>query len=303
MHDWYVGEIYQYIANKFIEKYQNIHFVIIDSYQYQKKYNLSDYGQHFPSVLNQYNFVLHNTDNNKAFINSLNDHAPFCFYPGGGADSFDIQSCAFCSNYTDAAIEPILKYNPTPSFYILENWSDLERVKRYRDKIRSKNKAYFLGLIHGRRSDFLNLFSGSNLFDFYDKSNPLFFKNKEEYFAELSEYSMSFSVDGVAKICHRDIESLAIGNLLVREYLEIQTHNLLIPNQHYLEIITKEEKSTFFTKPDAIELLEDRLRTAMNHHSSKDIIEEGILWYDQNCTPDKQFAIIDSISHNLEILR
>jgi len=28
--DWYVGEIYNYIANKFIEKYLNISFKIID---------------------------------------------------------------------------------------------------------------------------------------------------------------------------------------------------------------------------------------------------------------------------------
>lgn len=303
MHDWYVGEIYQYIANKFIEKYRNIHFTIIDSYQYQKKYSLSDYGQHYPSVLNRYNLVFHNTDNNKAFINSLNDHAPFCFYPGGGADNFDIQLCSFCSNYTEDSVKPISKYNPVPSFYILENWSDLERVKRYRNQTRSKDKAYFLGLIYGRRLEFLNLFANSNLFDFRDKSHAPFFKNKEDYFAELSEYSISFSVDGVAKIAHRDIESLGVGNLLVRESLDIQTYSPLVANQHYLEIISKEEKLTLFTKPDALELLEDRLRAGMNHHSYKDIVQEGVLWYEQNCTPDKQFSIIESMSYNLEILR
>lgn len=303
MYDWYVGEIYNYIANKFIQKYSNINFTIIDLYEYQKKYNLSDYGQHFPSILNKYNLIFHNINNNKTFINSLNDHAPFCFYPGGGAENFDIKTCSFCSNYTEENIRPILKYNPVPSFYILENWSDLDRIKKYRGIVRSKNKAYFLGLIYGRRLDFMNIFASSELFDFYDKSNPSFFKNKDDYFAELSQYSMSFSVDGAAKICHRDIESLGIGNLLIRESLEIQTYNPLIPNQHYLELITSEEKPILFGIPNILKILEDRLFTAINSNQYKDIIQEGIAWYEQNCTPDNQFSIIESISKNLEILR
>jgi hypothetical protein len=301
--DWYVGEIYNYIANKFIEKYSNISFKIIDSYEYQKKYNLSDYMDSFPSVVNKYNLIFHNIDNNKTFINSLNDYAPFCFYPRGGSENFDIQTCSFCSNYTQENIEPILKYNPVPSFYILENWSDLERIKKYRKTTRSKNKAYFLGLIYGARQNFLNIFANSQLFDFYDKSNPLFFKNKDEYFEELSQYIMSFSVDGAAQICHRDIESLGIGNLLVRESLEIETYNCLTPNKHYLELITKEEKKILFDIPNILNVLEDKLYTVINNNLYKDIIEEGILWYDQNCTPESQFTIIESISHNLEILR
>lgn len=303
MHDWYVGEIHNYIANKFIQKYPSINFTIVDSYEYQKKYNLSDYGNYFPSIINRYNLIFHNTDNNKVFINSLNDHAPFCFYPGGGAEYFDIQLCSFCSNYTEENIKPILKYNPTPSFYILENWSDLERIKKYRSTIRDKNKAYFLGLIYGNRLNFLNLFANSQLFSFYDKSNPIFFKNKDEYFAELSSYSMSFSVDGAAKICHRDIESLGVGNLLVREFLEIQTYNPLIPNQHYLELIKNEEKSILFSISNILEILEDRLRSSIDTNQYKNILQEGLTWYEKNCTPDNQFSIIESISHKLEILR
>jgi hypothetical protein len=307
-HDWYVGEIYRYFHKSLIEQYPTVNFEFVENDEFKKFHNIGDYNGNLPSVLNQYNFLLINPKNNKTYINSLNDFAPFTVYPGSGAEIFDIQKFSFCSNFNDSITEPIKKYNPTPSFYILENFSDLDRVRRYRNTKRTINKAHFLGLMYGKRFDYLEIFKDSIYFDIQPKDRLEFFKTKEQYFEKISQYKMSLSIDGAAKICHRDIECLGVGNLLLRETLEIKMHDQLLPNIHYLEILTPEEKINFSSHNEEIKkiykkLVEDRVEeTIKNKRKVNKIIKEGINWYEQNCLPQKQFELINKFTDNLNIL-
>lgn len=305
--DWYVGELHKYFYEQFVKKYPKIKFKFIENNDFQFKYNLGDYSNNYPSILNQYNFIITNPKNDKTYINSLNDFAPFCLYPNSGVENFDVVKFSFSSNFSKDLLLPIITYNPTPSFYILENFSDLIRVEKYRNIKREINKAHFLGLMYGKRFDYATVFNQSELFDIQSKDNPNFFKDKDSYFETISKYTMSLSIDGAAKICHRDIESLGIGNLLVREVLEIELHDQLIPNVHYLQILNNEEKSTFSshneeTKKYFKELIEDRiLSTISNQKKTKKIINEGISWYQRNCLPKNQFNLVDTFTKNLSI--
>lgn len=307
MNDWYVGEIHKYFHERFVLEYPSIKFEFVENNELKQRYNLGDYSQNFPSILNQYNFILINPKNNHTYVNSLNDFAPFCLYPNSGVENFDVKKFTFCSNFSDNLLDPIKKYNPEPSFYILENFSDLNRIKKYRTKKRTINKAHFLGLIYGVRSAYQEIFEDSEFFEFRSKSDPQFFKDKEGYFDLISNYKMSFSVDGAAKICHRDIESIGVGNLLIRESLEIKTHSPLIPDIHYIELIKPEEKGLITShdqqKKYFKELLEDRLKEKIsNHKKNKEIIQNGINWFDENCIPEKQFELVNSFTNNLQIL-
>lgn len=305
--DWYVGEIYKFFHQKLVEKYPKIKFEFIENDDFKNIHKIGDYNNGLPSVLNQYNFLLVNPYNNKTYINSLNDFAPFTVYPGSGVEKFDVQKFTCCSNYEDKLIDPIKQFNPSPSFYILENFSDLERVQRFRNKKRTINKGHFLGLMYGKRLDYLEIFRNSTYLDIQSKDKPEFFKTKEQYFEKISQYKMSLSIDGAAKICHRDIECLGVGNLLLRESLEIKMHDPLLPNVHYLEILTPDEKINFSSHNEESkkyykDLVEDRiLSTIKNKKKVNKIINEGISWYEKNCLPEKQFEIIDSFTKNLSI--
>jgi hypothetical protein len=203
-------------------------------------------------------------------------------------------------------MDPIRQYNPQPSFYILENFSDVDRVVKYRNRTKKLNKVQFLGLLYGRRLIYNDILKDSKFFHF--KSKDTNWKSKDDYFDEISKYKMSLSLDGAAKICHRDIECIGIGNLLVRERLETTLFNPLIPNQHYFELITPEEKGLLSssTEENIIfykKLLQDRVKNFISDKKQvKKIIKEGIDWYDKNCIPDKQFKILESLTDNLEIL-
>ena len=191
-------------------------------------------------------------------------------------------------------------------FYILENFSDVDRVVKYRNRTKKLNKVQFLGLLYGRRLIYNDILKDSKFFHF--KSKDTNWKSKDDYFDEISKYKMSLSLDGAAKICHRDIECIGIGNLLVRERLETTLFNPLIPNQHYFELITPEEKGLLSssTEENIIfykKLLQDRVKNFISDKKQvKKIIKEGIDWYDKNCIPDKQFKILESLTDNLEIL-
>lgn len=308
MNDWYVGEIHRYFHKKFEEKYKNIKFTFIENNEIKSKYNIGDFESNFPSIFNQYNFLLINPKNNAAYVNSLNDFAPFCLYPNRGTEIFDVKKFTFCSNFNDDILEPIRKFNPEPSFYILENFSDLERIKKFRHKKRKYNKAYFLGLMYGSRNTYKNILSDSMYFEILSRRDEGNHKEKEEYFDTISDYSMSFNVDGAAKICHRDVESIGVGNLLVRETLEIKTYDPLIPNVHYLEIINSSEKKLLSDHDETTriyykKLIEDRLSDVMSDSKRmNEIIHEGVNWFDKNCTPESQFNLVDSFTQNLNLL-
>lgn len=297
IHDWYAGEIHHYILKKFVEKYPNIKFSVFDNASFAKKYDLPNIEKN--SIANIYNLLIYNPNNNKLFINSLNDYAPCCLLEGTGVEKFNIAGFGCVSNHTDYYVKNFKNYNLLPSFYILEKTSDIKRIEKLRNKPRIYNSAYFLGLIHSKRSFYVNVFKDCEVIKIFDKTKH--WKNRDDYFEELSNYKMSFSMDGAAIVCHRDIESIGIGNILVRESLDIKMFEPLIPNVHYIEILTKEEKTANLIHYKDIIL--DRVNSFISNESkTNDMLKECQKWFLNNCLPDSQFNIVDKLTNNLEIL-
>jgi hypothetical protein len=202
---------------------------------------------------------------------------------GAGVEKFDLVGFGCVSNHTQHAVDSFKSYNLIPSFYIVENMSDFERIQKYKNKPRKFNSAYFLGLIYGRRKEYFDTFKDSDLVKICNKDE--FWKNRDDYFCELSDYKMSFSMDGAALICHRDIESIGLGNILVREYLDVRMHDPLLPNIHYIEAVTKKEKETMRIQ-DCKELIINRINDFIsNEKLVTDYLNECSSWFQRNCIP------------------
>lgn len=307
MQDWYVGEIYKFFSEELIKKYTSISFEIHDILELQKQYNIYDYSKHgTPSFFNKYNFIIHNSQNNKTFINSLHDYAPLCLHSDSGVENFDVQCFGFSSNYRIDSIESIKRYNPTPSFYVLEHLSDLQKIEEYKSVNKNIKKIFFLGLMHSSRPCVQKVLKNNELFDIKDKSLSGNYKHKKEYFEEASKYSMHLGLDGAAKICYRDLEAFGLGSILIRENLNIQTFNPIIPNEHYVEIITEKEKSFWCDENYSTELellINNRLNEFLQDNERlAHLTNNGREWYYNNCLPDKQFNILEQLTRNLEIL-
>ena len=58
----------------------------------------------------------------------------------------------------------------------------------------------------------------------------------EEFMVELNSSKINISLNGNSEICHRDMEILSLGNVLLRTKFLVQFHEPLIPNFHYIAI-------------------------------------------------------------------
>ncbi len=67
---------------------------------------------------------------------------------------------------------------------------------------------------------------------------------KEKYYEEFSTYKYAMNLDGVAKICYRDLEAFGLGSLLFREKLNVLTHEPIESDKHYIELFDEDIKST-----------------------------------------------------------
>lgn len=312
INDWYVGDIYNYIANRFVEKYKNFSFEIRQMREVQGSYGQTDYVNDFPSIYNIYNMLITNKRNKKTFVNGLGDHSIACFYNEADQNKVDIKSGGIVSDafFKEEHEDIIKKFNINPSFYILEKFSDLEYIEElYNSNIIKENKCYFNGLIHTNRNRYFDILKHQDIFVLENKS--IHWRMKKDYLDKLSKYSMSLGMDGACHggICHRDIEAMGIGNLLIREQLGSLTFNPLIPNTHYISLFSEEEKYNLNHTWDEDgynyygNIINSRMAELLkNNELISHVREQGRNWYVSNCLPEKQFEIVEMLTQNLELL-
>ena len=112
----------------------------------------------------------------------------------------------------------------------------------------------------------------------------------ERYFEELTNNKICLSLNGAAEICHRDIEVFSARSALLRPKLELQFHNKLIPDYHYISfemdndpiVLNKNILNRYNEVKDDIEFL-------------KYISENGYQWYLENGTIDSNVRILKEI--------
>ena len=295
-HNWYVGELYHQFYEYLVSKYG-------DGVIYVSLNDLSDrYGTtetpNTSSIFSIYNLIITNKKTNKTFIHSLSDYAPCMMDDNSGILNFDVASFSCTSNLTEDIINRYSSnYNIIPSFYILENLSDLDLIESNRNKIDKLNKIYFNGLCYGERDSYKTLLNTSDYFVFKNKSYSTDYLNKTDYFTEISKYNFGLSLNGAAKICYRDLEYFGLGVLCLREPLNVITHDPLINDVHYITLLDDDIRSKLYDQNEhkyIIDKVTDKINNIIQDNNYYDIINNARLWYEENCLPKSQINKLES---------
>lgn len=304
-HNWYVGEFYTEFHKKLMTL-DNVKVEYVSLSDLSQYYNIpSDYSNGFPSIFNPYNLIITNKDSSKTFVHSWHDYAPATLIEGSGIEHLNVVKFS-CVSRLD---ESIIKNNKTkitiePSFYLLENWNEHMLIENNRLMAKKSNKIFFNGLCYGERSFFKKVLDNSNFFDFKRKDSPDY-KSKEDYYKQMSSYKYGLSLDGAAKICYRDIEYFGMGILSFRERLNVITHEPLLPDVNYIELIDDDIKSKISNHVFETYII-DKLETKVSEIISDNekiqyIINNSRKWYEKNCLPENQINLLLSFLENFSI--
>ena len=303
-HDWYVGELYHQFYEHLVSKYgDEVKFVPFS--ELSSRFN---YGDEISStsIFSIYNLIVTNTKTNKTFIHSLSDYAPVMMDDNSGILNFDVAGFSCTSNLTeDLMLKYSTKYNVIPSFYILENLSDISHIENNRNNPSKLNQIYFNGLCYGERNAYRNLLSTNDLFIFNDKSNPDEYLNKTNYFNEISKYKFGLSLNGAAKICYRDLEYFGLGVLCLREPLKLITNEPLIDGVHYYTLLDDDIRSKLYDESEhkyIMEKINDKINYINSNDDYIDITNNARKWFESNCLPLNQINKLESFLFDCGII-
>ncbi len=304
--DWYAGEFYK----KFVESLNDnkgINIEIRHLNDLSDKYNVrNDYSNGLPSIFSPFNFLLFNESNGKTFVHSWHDYAPAILSEGSGIENFDVVKFS-CVSRLDQSIIDNYKGSAViqPSVYMLENMSDYNLIEKNKTNEKIFDKVYFNALCHGLREKFVDVLKVSEKFN-VKKKDKGDWMTKESYYEEMSKHKFGMNLDGVAKICYRDLESFGLGLLLIREYLDVMTYEPLEVNKHYVELLDNDIKSKIYDSSQSnyiIQKLESSINEIVTSGQYDYIINEAKGWYDRNCRPENQIKIISSFLDDFEIFK
>jgi hypothetical protein len=220
-------------------------------------------------------------------------------------NNFNVVKFSCVSNLTDSIIDEYKdKIIVQPSVYYVENWKDIEYIISTEPQLIKDNKAYFNGLNHGIRENVLNSLSNNSFFNIRTKGNPEHFRQKKDYYDEVSKHRFGLSLNGAANICYRDLELFGLEVLNLRQPLKCKTYNPIIKDVHYLEFINDEMVQKILQKENVESLIDDKVNELLEFKTTKEyhnMIQESKNWFLNNCLPDKQFDIILSFFDDFDI--
>jgi hypothetical protein len=206
-------------------------------------------------------------------------------------DKLGLIAFSFSSNFTTSTVHEFVEL--IPSFYITEHLSDLSYIEE-NNVSNKKRQCYFNGLLYGRRQEYKRLLINNEFFVIKDKTTPDDFKNKPDYYVELSQYKYGMSLDGAAKICYRDLEYFGMGILNLREELDVLTHERLLPNVHYKCIFDNFVKENI-NRPEMYRDLNEYIIDNINKISVEEeryIIQNARKWFLNNALPKNQISFL-----------
>lgn len=305
-HNWYVGEFYIKFT-EFLKNISGVNVTYVHLPELAKKYNCnSDYNNGFPSVFSPYNIIIINNDTGKTFIHSWHDYAPAILINGSGIENFDVVMFSCVSRLDQSVIDEYKgKIIIQPSVYFLENTNDFDFIEKNKINPKTIDKVYINALCHGVRERYIDVFNISEKFNLKKKDKGDFL-TKEQYYHEMSQHKFGLNLDGVAKICYRDLESFGLGQLLLREKLDVLTYEPLEIGKHYVELIDDDIKlkiNNDLEIPYIIEKIESKINEVVSSGQYDFIVNESRNWYERNCLPENQINIIYSFLKELELLK
>jgi hypothetical protein len=301
--NWYVTEFYKYFHSKLSDNF-SIDFEYVPLHVLCLKFN-QEYKTHSSTIFNWYNLVIYNPNNERMFVHSWFDYAPEIIRYSI-VNNFNVIKFSCVSNLNDNIIDEYKnKIIVHPSVYYLENWSDVNTITSMNNSNVRQNRAYFNGLNHGHREKIMNFLSKHKFFNIKSKSNPEDFRQKNEYYSELSNHNYGVSLNGAANICYRDLELFGLGVLNLRQPLNSKTHNPLIKNIHYIELLDENfTNQIIFNDDNPDEIIMKKIEELMDFSITseyKDMIDESKKWFIDNCLPENQYKILVSFFDNFDI--
>jgi hypothetical protein len=301
--NWYVSEFYKYFHKKIADN-SDIDYQYMSLRELSIKFN-KEYDNHQSTIFNWYNLIIYNPVNEKMFVHSWFDYAPEILKYSVN-NNFNVIKFSCVSNLNDNIINEYKdKLIVQPSIYYLENWSDIELITSTIKPQIKRNKAYFNGLNHGYRENIMSCLSKNDFFNIRTKINPEHFRQKNEYYSELSNYNYGISLNGAANICYRDLELFALGVLNLRQPLTSKTYNPLVKDVHYIELIDNNlTDKIIFKHGDPNKIINERVEELINFSSTKEycnMINESKKWFIDNCLPENQYKILLSFFDDFDI--
>ena len=301
-HDWYVSEFYKFLHSKFEEKYR-IKFKFIPIEEFGKKYGVLE-RTHIFTAFDWYNLIIYNPKTEKYFMPSCHDHSVEALHDGlhRGLDITKF-SCvpdtrhSFYSKYKDYIV---------PSVYRFEMWGDYKKLLDTKNNKSKLDKAYFIGELYGYRENYFNKLNAKDFFVIQNKQNPEHRKSKEKYYEELSKYRFNLSLNGAAGICYRDLEIFGLGNFNLRDTFTCLTHDTIIKDVHYVEMFNEKLNQEIINPNiDSSKEIDIRIEEITGFCNSKEgelMLQNTKEWFANNCDPEKQVNVIDSILEEFTIL-
>jgi hypothetical protein len=298
-----VSEFYKYFHKQIAEQNRNITFEYMSLGELAKKLG-KEFTNQTGNIFNWFNLVIYNEVTGKFFVHSWYDYAPEIL-DYSLSNGFNLVKFSCVSNLTDSIID---RYKDTtivePSVYYLENWSDIHNLKLNEGNTIKKDSAYFNGMNHGIRENVLNALSVNPFFNIRTKNNPEHFRQKEDYYQELSNYKFGLSLNGAANICYRDLELFGLGVLNLRQPLRSKTYDPLIEGVHYKEYITNDLVDRILKKDDVSSIIDNTVNEIIEFSTTKEydeMISISKKWFEDNCLPENQFKIISSFLDDFNI--
>lgn len=299
--NWYVGKFYNFFFNYLQEKKYDVTFIPLE--EFAQRYNLpTNYNNNLPSIMNFYNLIIQNPSNDKTFIHSWNDHAPAMLEDGSGVENLNLVLFSCVSHLTKENFNNFSKkYKIQPSFYLLENWNDIDLIQKYKNTEKKYKKAFFNGGHYSGREPIINILKQHEYFNIKAKHVSADYLLKDDYYLKLSEHYAGLSLNGAAVICYRDLECAGLNTLLIREDINIMMNNPLIKNVHYISLVDEQFKSLMNINVEECLKYTSDIIYSISDSTANDIINNARAWYDLNCTPKEQARQLLSFLKELSI--
>jgi len=116
------------------------------------------------------------------------------------------------------------------------------------------------------------------------------------YLEEQIKNICSLSLNGAAEICNRDIELFGLGMPVLRNKLNVQFHNELKPDYHYISIGECGFRESF-TQVNYGDLMSSIINRVNEIPSKRDyylsVGDNARKWYTENCTMDAMLKMIE----------
>lgn len=304
--NWYVGEFYNSFFNYLKEK--NLDATYISTEDLCKKHNGAfNFTETVPSIFNIYNLIIQNTDNEKTFVHSWNDHAPAMLdlNYNSGIKKFNVVKFACVSQLTQAVYDKFKSnFNIQPSFYLLEHYSDHKLIEDNRHQQKLIEKIFFNGLDYGKRKTILQKFRKSEYFDVRAKNNNQEWQQKNDYFECFGKYKYGLGLDGAALICYRDLEAFGLGTLLFREKIQNLFNEPLQEDIHYFNIFDDYAYQVLYHDNDNFtNHINKKVENVLCQDQDKinSVTANAREWFVRNCLIDNQLKQMYSFLDDLAI--